>query len=283
MNIRNKFLPVTAASAVILGAAVSAHADPTVNLQLLSTGIYTVNQSAGTYAGSPMGSGNIGIYSFQVTASSSPGTTGLTLGETIYSICLSPMGEIPGGSALYSVESFAEANAGLNPALWAWNHVAGPGAQYWGIENADYLWRAVADAGQGTMNGITTLSSIGKKDAGAALALAIYTVLYDSTGYGKYSETPSNYKPPGLSPGLELTDYNNDLALLTPGGVTANIASGSALVPAVSSGQDLIYVNPNGGKLNPPVPEPTTMVAGVLLALPFGASTLRILRKKSIA
>ena len=28
-----------------------------------------------------------------------------------------------------------------------------------------------------------------------------------------------------------------------------------------------------------PVPEPTTMIAGALLLLPFGASTLRMLRK----
>ena len=28
-----------------------------------------------------------------------------------------------------------------------------------------------------------------------------------------------------------------------------------------------------------PVPEPTTMIAGALLLLPFGASTLRILRR----
>jgi len=32
-----------------------------------------------------------------------------------------------------------------------------------------------------------------------------------------------------------------------------------------------------------PVPEPTTMIAGALLLLPFGASTLRILRKKQTA
>jgi hypothetical protein len=31
------------------------------------------------------------------------------------------------------------------------------------------------------------------------------------------------------------------------------------------------------------VPEPTTMVAGALLLLPFGASALRILRKKRAA
>jgi hypothetical protein len=32
-----------------------------------------------------------------------------------------------------------------------------------------------------------------------------------------------------------------------------------------------------------PVPEPTTMIAGALLLLPFGASTLRILRKRQMA
>ena len=32
-----------------------------------------------------------------------------------------------------------------------------------------------------------------------------------------------------------------------------------------------------------PVPEPTTMVAGALLLLPFGASTLRMLRKRQMA
>lgn len=34
---------------------------------------------------------------------------------------------------------------------------------------------------------------------------------------------------------------------------------------------------------NAPVPEPTTMIAGALLLLPFGASTLRMLRKKQTA
>jgi hypothetical protein len=30
-----------------------------------------------------------------------------------------------------------------------------------------------------------------------------------------------------------------------------------------------------------PVPEPTTLIAGALLLLPFGASTLRILRRRT--
>jgi hypothetical protein len=57
---------------------------------------------------------------------------------------------------------------------------------------------------------------------------------------------------------------------------------------------DLIVFNAGQGSGNPtgarvefvggiPVPEPTTMIAGALLLLPFGASTLRILRKKRVA
>jgi len=281
MNVRNKILPmVTAASAVVLGATLSAYAGPTVDLQVVNTGTYDVLQSVGTYSGHQMGAGNIGIYSFKVTGSSSPGTTGLTVGETIYSVCLSPLGDVPGTSSAYNFETFAQANSGLNPALWAWNNnTANP--QYWGIQNADYLWRAVANAGQPGLGGITSLSGVAAKDAGAALALAMDTSLYDSTGYGIVNPA-GPYQIPGLT-GLELADYTHDISLLNPAAVDANISAGYVLVPQNTSAQDLIYVTPGTGKLNPPVPEPTTMVAGVLLALPFGASALRILRKKSIA
>jgi hypothetical protein len=46
--------------------------------------------------------------------------------------------------------------------------------------------------------------------------------------------------------------------------------------------------NPTGGRVEflgnmnvSAVPEPTTMIAGALVLLPFGASTLRVLRKQS--
>jgi hypothetical protein len=41
--------------------------------------------------------------------------------------------------------------------------------------------------------------------------------------------------------------------------------------------------NANGSVTLTPVPEPTTMVAGAMLLLPFGFSTLRILRKRQTA
>lgn len=281
MNLRNKFLPtVAAASAVALGATLSAQADPTVGLSVLNTTTYAVNQLAGSYNGKSFGLDNVGIYSFRVGASSSPSTTGLNVNQTIYTVCLSPLGDVPGGTSTYTVETFAQANNGLNPALWAWNNSSSH-PQYWGIENAAYLWRAVANGGQAGLGGIAALTGVNAKDAGAALALAMYTALYDSTGYGVFNAA-GPYQIPGLS-GTELLDYTHDIGLLSAAAVDANIIGGSVLVPKTSTSQDLIYINPNTPKLNPPVPEPTTMVAGVLLALPFGASALRILRKKTIA
>ena len=43
------------------------------------------------------------------------------------------------------------------------------------------------------------------------------------------------------------------------------------------------YYDVNGSFLFTPVPEATTMIAGALLLLPLGASTLRILRKSRMA
>jgi hypothetical protein len=45
------------------------------------------------------------------------------------------------------------------------------------------------------------------------------------------------------------------------------------------AGDTLDVANVDTGVLSSPVPEPTTIIAGALLLLPFGASTLRILRK----
>jgi hypothetical protein len=72
-----------------------------------------------------------------------------------------------------------------------------------------------------------------------------------------------------------------------------------ALYGAHGAAQDLLIVGNSNGKygvdalnLGAPgqvqdqlviVPEPTTMIAGALLLLPFGASTLRILRKNRVA
>ena len=113
---------------------------------------------------------------------------------------------------------------------------------------------------------------------GAGLALAIYEVLYDSTGYGTYNTAGQGtfYVASGLSGAVE-TAYNSYLSVFNTGSsaanVSANLASGDVLRSTeTGAGQDLIW------NLTP-VPEPTTILAGALLLLPFGFSAVRMLRK----
>jgi hypothetical protein len=61
----------------------------------------------------------------------------------------------------------------------------------------------------------------------------------------------------------------------------ANTMLGS--LPSLTAQADLIALIDSGQGYVVAVPEPTTVVAGALLLLPFGASALRILRKKQMA
>jgi len=270
---------ITLASAVLAGAGVAAHAQ-TVNLALSDYSSQALDQVAGYYDGVPMGDpGQIGIYQFTVSGSTIPG---LANGSTIYSICLSPLGDVTTlDPEPYHMQTFSQANSGLNPALWTWNGLSGAAAQYWGIQNANYLWRSVANGG-GPGGG--SLSA----DQGAALAMALYTMLYNSTGYGAFAASgPLAPYTPTFVDASEQAAYNADLASVTVNAVSATISAGYIMVPdnpnpAGPTGQDFIYSNSGGSKLSPPVPEPSTMVAGVMMAMPFGASALRILRKKFI-
>jgi hypothetical protein len=64
-------------------------------------------------------------------------------------------------------------------------------------------------------------------------------------------------------------------------------ASGAGITVTFSSGGDLYALASGGGSFpftgTIAVPEPATMVAGALLLLPFGASTIRFVRKNRLA
>ena len=78
-----------------------------------------------------------------------------------------------------------------------------------------------------------------------------------------------------------------------PGPLVFSVSSAGGLSPAsfVANARGYFFeadiIGPNGKTGNVaafgPVPEPTTFIAGALLLLPFGASTLRMLRKKQVA
>lgn len=211
----------------------------------------------------------IGIYSFAVdniSGGNLPGINGN--GSTLWSICLSPGGLLDGNKYNYALETYADAKPGLNPSAWALGTEGDAG-----IQNAQYLWRKY---------GAGILAGGANQDAGAALALAMYDALYNSTAYGTLGGNKFTVTGWGGHTGAQ-TDFNNYIAGLNADGVKNNLAQGFLLVPTPTGG----YGN-NGNNQEfiincTPVPEPTTMIAGALLLLPFGLSTFRILRRNRMA
>jgi hypothetical protein len=197
--------------------------DPVITMSLGNYSSYSdiINLGTMTIPGNPTGSGYIGIYSFNVISS---GTTSVPVG-TYWTACLSPAGEIDGGSpaASYYYESFAQANSGINPSAWAWNN-DNSNPQYWGIENASYLWKKV----MGDNSQPTSLNA----DQATGFVLAMYAALYNSSGYGMLSG--DNFDPnfsSGNADNAVQMAYNSDLALLNPNAVQNNLDAGYVLVP----------------------------------------------------
>jgi hypothetical protein len=119
--------------------------------------------------------------------------------------------------------------------------------------------------------------STGSTSDRAALQLAVWEALYDtSVGSTTYSLAGGRFS---VSSGDAAA---RDLAADWLSGVDANAKyAGYLLIPTPESQHSLnaqeMFYNIT------PVPEPTTMVAGALLLLPFGASALRFMRKNRAA
>jgi hypothetical protein len=261
-NSKHLFQTLGLVSAVVLGGSLSARA--TVDMTFTWTGtLYEANYSA-TYI-NPADA--IGIYAF-----SSP-----QLGTPFYSVCLSPAGLLDGNPHTYNELPFGGgggANPGIYPSNWAWSG-PGPNPQYWGIQNAAYLWNTF---------GMGIVSS-GSNQRAAALEFAVWTALYDSSGYGALGH-PNNWLAPiGQMDSTTLNYYNQYTAALMSAGsfINTHLYTGNVLESTIAgSGPG------SGGSqefllLGSPVPEPTTVIAGALLLLPFGASTIRMLRKTRAA
>lgn len=253
-------------AALILGLSLSASA--TVTMQFTWGGTY---YQSGFTASSPLlpsgiaGNEAIGIYHFNTSGDS-------TVPNPLYSVCLSPSGLLDGNPHTYNSYTFAEAAPGIWPNAWAQSTGLNP--QYWGINNAAYLWNLYGMAIVNNTGGVYT----GNQDsAAAALQLAVWEVLYDSTGYGQLGG--NRWNAPTLT-STTATYYNGFLTALTTSGLNHAIYTGNILESTIALTQD---GQSGGGQefflLGTPVPEPTTMMAGALLLVPLGMSTLRILRR----
>jgi len=261
-----------------MGLVANAHAQGTATMTLSDYSSYAeYNSSFTSYLnyGAPnqqkilnaTGNDIIGLYSFSVA----PGSVS-ALNTPFWTTCLSPNGLLDTASHTYDYDTFAQASPGLNPP--SWSTVGKPDS---GIQNANYLFSTLS--GQ-ILSGSGILGQGSLQDQGAALALAMYDALYNSTGYGAIAGTP--FAIPGLQTGDPnvYNDYTADLAVVT--GAKINPVAGAVLVPDPviegSAAQDMILLG-TGLPQGSPVPEPATIFTGLLLLLPLGACALRILRK----
>lgn len=183
-----------------------------------------------------------------------------TSGPDLVTFCLSPAGNLNNG--LYDSLTFDAAKSGNNPTSWATDG---------GIENASYLWYAQKDS-------ITTAAQ------GAAMQLALWELLYDSTDSGSItgggSLTGGRFTAAGtgVADSAFVTAFNAYMSqITTAGGATIDsfysTHPGYVLRPQDAGGQDLLTSIT-------PVPEPGTWLAALALFLPFGAGSLRLLRKR---
>jgi hypothetical protein len=208
-------------------------------------------------------SGSIGL---TVTAGS---LSKNALGTTFYSVCTDVLGTL-GQDKWYKAESFT-GQTGNDP-KWGYNNSDAANA----IQNAAHIFYMVQKNNPGLM-------STGTSTQKSALQLAVWECLYDTgditKGFNLSNGEFRDYQ--GNSAAInQATAWINQYLVINP---RTQTYSGTLLVPLTSRtgsvdcyAQELLYNIC-------PVPEPTTVVAGALLLLPFGMSTLRSLRKKNIA
>ncbi len=217
----------------------------------------------------------IGIYNFNVGAINPP--SGANISSPFYSVCVTPTGSVSIGNLLtYTVTPLASATEQGPGTPPAWANPAG--APQAGIANAYYLFSQVSGS---IDNGTGIAGEQGTKaEQAAAMALAMYKVLFNSTGYGAYASSGAldTFSLSGTN-SAENYDYNADLLVVKN---LSALETGYILEPPVDN-QDMVLVAGDVPQTPSPVPEPTTVFAGLLLLLPFGISAVRIVRSRNAA
>ncbi len=194
---------------------------------------------------------------------------------TIYTFC-TDVGEWWNYGATYTYKSVQFGGAdGVNP---AWQNTPAS------IQDASYLYNQYY---------VNNPSSINSAATAAGMQLAIWKVLYDANVNGLVNlgaNGTATFASGNLQASFSTAAMNYAQTLLQDvnsargGSVNFGAYQDQWLMPVQGVGNDTLY--PTQGMLyntSTPVPEPTTMVAGALLLLPFGASTLRFLRKNRAA
>jgi hypothetical protein len=257
-------------SLVVLTVGLTSTAKATISYQVSDGGLETANVSMDGVAYNGILAGGIGIT--QVGGSGGP--------SSYVTICTDFLGSLYLGNT-YSYNSPISISSpgltGIDP-TWGANN-AGKNSG-----NADMTTAvlAIKNAGELFQNNLAILTS-GTTDQKAALQLAIWTALYDTTSAGTVVDTTGArfLFDTTSSAGILAMDWLNELI---------NPTSPSFVTPSVS----LLTPNPMTSQGNPdgslpqellvatPVPEASTIVAGTLLFLPFALCGLKSLRKQQL-
>jgi len=276
-------------AAVLLAAATGQAQTVTMTLSDPSTFSDYGNAFVGNLGSSQIIFNNdyVGLYGFNVTA-----TAGLTVSPSqlnpLYSVCISPLGNLTWSSYIYNVDASTlnpiQQGTYADPSNKYASTLNGNGAQ--GLNNALYLYNNLA----ASIDANNSLTAQQKHDEGAAMALAMYTALYNSVGVGSVlSADPTvvghgQFTLPNLASqgsAAVIADYSADMALFNP---HITDPTGYVLIPQISNpanGQDFELIVSGNGNIVPGVPEASTFISAALLMLPLGASTLRILGRKN--
>jgi hypothetical protein len=264
-NKRNVWLAAGAVGLVLAGSAKAQQITLQLNESLVGSDANVINTpSSAIPAGAE--SGYYGVYQFQVVG-------GPDNGQTIWSTCLSPQGQVDYNPYTYTIAPFATAQPGTFPSAWT---ASADGTQLWGIQNAAYVWQQLGSAQNGLKAGAFGGGDLSTQDAGEALELAMFVALYDSTGYGLYNIN-SHYTPSGLSTGVQ-NDLTYDLGILAQN--TGNVAAGAILVPNAGQGsdaeQEFILLDSDVNNLSlAPEPISTSMFGGLIAVLAFAGGSVR--------
>lgn len=177
--------------------------------------------------------------------------------EVFVASCLSPAGGLTYAVTPYDKISPDAAKFGLNPSTWSTTG---------GIENAVYIWSR-------HYNTITSNAE------GAALGLALWAALYNSTAIGTVSAS-GRFSVSGASAEIAST-FNSDLAEVNSAGqsdIQSVYDTGLAKIlrPVNGSLQDMI-IDPSGASSTDPsplAPEPSSFFALAALLAMTGAKWL---------